>query len=584
MGLRIRQRGNRQRKPVVRSLPCLLESLETRQLLAADAFVCDRDVEHDVVDFIPPADLSAIARPALEEAAEGESPIPNLSHWFPSGWEDFSNYEWTEVNESASWTPRAGLQVVQLWNRLYLMGGRTPLDPAESPAPGASVIWGDVWTSDDLGRTWRQQLATESEGHWSPRAYFQAVTKGAAMYVMGGQDFQVVENPNPAGPPFLSVSEFFNDVWRSYDGVHWTQLTDDAGWEGRAGLSSVVHNGEIYVMGGSFNDDSAVIGGPPERVYFNDVWKSRDGRTWERLTESAPWAPRAGAQVVTKDGYIYLLGGEDGFTCDSGSRCPPYFNDVWRSRDGAAWELVTDSAAWSPRPGHEAVVANGQIVVFGGFGLSDDPSDPFRPANPTDMWASHDGATWTQLEDSPWNATGPAEGKYDFAALVVRGSLLRPGDTIMTFGGDRETFDFNDPLNYQNVDNDVWRFSPAGRGGGFLRTFWQNLRNRYDVDDDGAVTLRDVLHLVHELRAPRAHAPGIPTHFYDVTGDFRLTLQDVLGVVGRLRAGDPGDGEGEGELGETPASLSWAALPILAENEVGASARARGRPDGFLFS
>ena len=39
---------------------------------------------------------------------------------------------------------------------------------------------------------------------------------------------------------------------------------------------------------------------------------------WQRVTEAAPWAARAGAAVVVKDAYIYLLGGEDGFTCDLG--------------------------------------------------------------------------------------------------------------------------------------------------------------------------------------------------------------------------------------------------------------------------
>ena len=32
-------------------------------------------------------------------------------------------------------------------------------------------------------------------------------------------------------------------------------------------------------------------------------------------------------------------------------------------------------------------------------------------------------------------------------------------DAIYTFGGDRETFNLKDPLNYLNVDNDVWKFS-----------------------------------------------------------------------------------------------------------------------------
>ena len=32
-------------------------------------------------------------------------------------------------------------------------------------------------------------------------------------------------------------------------------------------------------------------------------------------------------------------------------------------------------------------------------------------------------------------------------------------DGIYTFGGDRETFNPFDPLNFQNVDNDVWSFA-----------------------------------------------------------------------------------------------------------------------------
>jgi N-acetylneuraminic acid mutarotase len=150
------------------------------------------------------------------------------------------------------------------------------------------------------------------------------------MYVIGGQNFVVIPNPSPEGPPFLSVSDFFNDVWRSRDGLNWEQMTDDAGWDGRAGLSAVSFKGKLWVMGGSVNDDSAVIGGPPVREYFNDVWVSENGKRWSQVTESAPWAPRAGAIVVVKNGYMWLIGGEDGFTCDSGGdRCPPYVTRSW---------------------------------------------------------------------------------------------------------------------------------------------------------------------------------------------------------------------------------------------------------------
>jgi len=45
-------------------------------------------------------------------------------------------------------------------------------------------------------------------------------------------------------------------------------------------------------------------GRPPARIYFQRRVKSRDGRTWERLTANAPWAPRAGAVVVDKGGWM----------------------------------------------------------------------------------------------------------------------------------------------------------------------------------------------------------------------------------------------------------------------------------------
>ena len=365
---------------------------------------------------------------------------------------------WELVNEHADWSPRAGLQVVQLYNSLYLMGGRTPRPPSDPFIPGDSDIWGDVWQSADNGNSWQNVLQTEDETHWPARAYFQAVTNNGYMYVLGGQNYKLEPNFCPpeaeACPPFISTSKFFNDVWRSIDGVKWEEMVASAPWSGRAGLSAVVYKNEIFVMGGSFNDDSAIIGGQPIRVYLNDVWKSSNGQDWEQLTDSASWAPRAGAAVVVKDGYMYLLGGEDGFVCTVESRCPPYYNDVWRSSDGEAWELIIEEADWAPRPGHQVQVLRDRFVLYGGFGLSSNPDAPFEPANPVDVWVSKDGLQWTMLNDPPWNAIGPEEVKYDFDALVV-------GESIYTFGGDRETFDFSDLTNYLNVDNDVWQFTPS---------------------------------------------------------------------------------------------------------------------------
>ena len=378
---------------------------------------------------------------------------------------------WSEVVADAPWTERAGLRVVELDGRFLLLGGRTP-NP--STVPGDSTIWSDVWASDDRGATWDMVLDTGGD-HWAPRAYFQALEKDDAVYVLGGQDFGLEPNPfcallesgvePPPGlgidpdapcPEFVPTSQFFNDVWRSADGVEWEAMTDAAPWAGRAGLSAVVLGDFVYVMGGSQNDDQSIIGpGGPERIYFDDVWRSADGADWELMTDDAPWEPRAGAAVVTLDDHLYLLGGEDGFTCEPLPDCePPYFNDVWRSADGATWELVVDDAGWSPRPGHACEVVGAdedrRIVCFGGFGLEE---------NPADVWVSSDGAAWAELSGSPWNVTDQADVKYDFDSLVATDADGQ--DTIYTFGGDRETFDFSDPENYLRVDDDVWRFGPG---------------------------------------------------------------------------------------------------------------------------
>lgn len=394
---------------------------------------------------------------AIAVAVVGVLSAPSIGAGNPTGSErsaaeaaGLGSYAWKQVSAEAPWTARAGLQAVKLGGKLYVLGGRTPASPL---IPFASVIFDDIWRSDDKGASWEQ---VTDDAPWPARAYFEAVTKsrgngkGKELFVLGGQNFD-------------QPSDFFNDVWRSRDGGEtWKQMTESAPWEGRAGLSAVVRKGKIYVLGGSQGDDPAT--GGSGRTLYNDVWKSADGKRWVRATAEAPWAPRAGAATVVKDGWIYLLGGEDGFVCDPSrpDRCPPYFNDVWRSKDGSSWKRVTRSAEWSKRPGHKCAVIDNRIVCFGGFGLDE---------NPVDMWSSEDGSNWKQLSASPWDATGSEDIKYDFDLLVTKRGTAKSGRggcaakkapkrcAIFTFGGDRERFDLPPQVNFGRVDNDVWRFS-----------------------------------------------------------------------------------------------------------------------------
>ena len=415
-------------------------------------------------------------------SANGVPDLATIKH------NNFNNWEWELIRANSSdqnmWSARAGLQALNHRGKFYVLGGRTPI---ESEVFGASIIHGDVWRSRDKGKTWKNILPSNPpfpapQQHWANRAYFQAVSQGKYMYVLGGQDFNVVTNPGcealvlppgvPCPLPDIPFSQFFNDVWRSTDGIHWEQRTSPIPaqvknrWSPRAGASAVSFKGDLYIMGGSLNDDAAIDGGAPERIYFNDVWRSKNGgKTWKNMTKNmdpdSRWSPRAGGIAVVKGDYMYMIGGEEGFLCpfdptfppDAQPPCldPPYFNDVWRSKDGRNWELVTDDAGWAPRPGHQVVVANGNFVLFGGFGLLE---------NPQDVWVSKNGEVWDKLDKGPWDDADSDQIKYDFDAVVVKG-YGKQKDAIYTFGGDREVFDFTGsiPDNYKQVDNDVWKFA-----------------------------------------------------------------------------------------------------------------------------
>ena len=75
------------------------------------------------------------------------------------------------------------------------------------------------------------------------------------------------------------------------------------------------------------------------------------------------------------------------------------------------------------------------------------------------MWASKDGASWRQLPQASRDARSPEDIKYDSDVLIFDQGDSR-GPVILTFGGDREAFDFDDPENYLRIDDDVWRFEP----------------------------------------------------------------------------------------------------------------------------
>jgi len=180
----------------------------------------------------------------------------------------------------------------------------------------------------------------------------------------------------------------YNDVWKSYNGINWSQLTSSAGWSARSGHSSVV-----------LNDGKTIIlsGGAGSAIY-SDTWKSTDGGyTWSQQSSSAGWGGGWGGRynhscVVLEDNSILLTGGGD--PGNDG------IDDAWLSTDeGITWTQKIHPSPWVRRSGHNSVLTTDNTVVIfaGGYGT---------PFYLSDVWGSTDhGTNWTQIKadnDIPW--------------------------------------------------------------------------------------------------------------------------------------------------------------------------------------
>lgn len=198
----------------------------------------------------------------------------------------------------------------------------------------------EVWSSED-GVTWKQ--ATRAAG-WSPRIAAGAVVFKNRMWILGGVQKYY----------FGDDSDLRNDVWSSADGTTWKQETARAPWPPRAYHAAVVHDDKIWVFGGGNY--------VPRYRAYNDVWCSSDGVNWTEVTSSAPWAPRIWFSAVAYRDHLWLLGGWFGPKMGSKN-----YNDVWISRDGKSWSEFKSKTIWPPRHEHSAYVHRDSLWVVAGM-------------------------------------------------------------------------------------------------------------------------------------------------------------------------------------------------------------------------
>ncbi len=223
----------------------------------------------------------------------------------------------------------------------------------------------------------------------------------------------------------VSVScEFqsFRDYdYPEYDGAfEWTQLTKNAEWSNRYGHAAVAYNNKLWVFGGY---NPGVVSGD---TYYEDVWSSADGATWELVLDEAPWKGRRGHKVtVFNDGTgdaMFLIGG---FTVDEETGYREYANDVWKSTNGKDWEelksrtypTLDDPTDWFPRFNHALVVANHDgidyLYVIAGASMLENHSAIYAMRYFNDVWRSVDGVNWEKLDNNDFGIRSEAGAAVD---------------------------------------------------------------------------------------------------------------------------------------------------------------------------
>lgn len=267
-----------------------------------------------------------------------------------------SGPDWVRETDSAQWQARDSQGEVVFGNRMWIFGGW--FQSFEAPPR-------DVWSSAD-GRTW---TLVNKAAPWLHSDLPMSITFRNRMWMMGGW-----YNGRLPGHSASSA------VWSSRDGVNWSEETKQAGWSPRIASAIVEFKGRIWILGGTEN---YYFG--DERSLKNDVWSSKDGRTWKQETANAGWAPRAYHQAAVLNGRIYVFGG--------GNYVPQYqgLNDVWSSEDGVRWKQETASAPWHERLWFSSAVYRGYMWVLGGWSKVPDQ-------NWGDVWFSKNGRDWTQLK------------------------------------------------------------------------------------------------------------------------------------------------------------------------------------------
>ena len=335
------------------------------------------------------------------------------------------DFTWTQIVKNADWDNRWDHASLVFNDKLWIIGGYNSGNHGQDP------YYEDVWSSED-GENWTLVL---EDAPWKGRRGHQLISFENAMYLIGG--FYVDEANgyrNYANDVWKSTD---GEVWIEIKPIFTPELDSLIDWYPRFNHSCTVamHGGinYIYLIGGA----TMIPGKSGEYAvkYFNDVWRSTDGIKWEQMPANDFGIRSEHALTVdSATGTLYLQGGIHGRVFESAdqSKQPiPDWHWLWTSTDGVNWipanDLDSFNQSYLYRAQHQMMFYDNYLWTFPGKHTYE--SHYSKNDNYYTIWKRDDVNNWTIDSHG-----APFSGRYGYTLEKFQGNIWILGG-VYSYGG-----------------------------------------------------------------------------------------------------------------------------------------------------
>jgi hypothetical protein len=261
-------------------------------------------------------------------------------------WSSRDGTTWTRSTLPASGLNSGYQKYIQLGDAVYALGTMTGnyLDPHLTSRIART-------------RDFKRWEVVAEQSNLPRRMFYGALVFDGKIWLMGGYDGR----------------RYYDDVWSSPDGVHWTRAVEHAGWSPRNVDVSAVFKDRMWIIGGGVIDGSR----NPTPNSTRETWSSADGVHWARSPDR-PGRLWGGTPVVY-DQKLWMIGA---------NRNETFAPALLVSDDGTTWNESV--APWSPRGAPAVWVFGDKLFMTGGkYSVTENGTQRFIYRN--DVWTMSRG-------------------------------------------------------------------------------------------------------------------------------------------------------------------------------------------------